>query len=73
MFVYREEYYEVRREPTPGTDKHREWMDKMSKIHNLAEIILAKHRHGPVGTIRLFFDGRYTKFDNLSDGGKSGY
>ncbi|MDR0580767.1 MAG: replicative DNA helicase, partial [Holosporaceae bacterium] len=33
MFVYREEYYEVRREPTPGTDKHREWMDKMSKIH----------------------------------------
>ncbi|MDR0753397.1 MAG: replicative DNA helicase, partial [Holosporaceae bacterium] len=72
MFVYREEYYEARREPTPGTDKHREWMDRMSKVHNLAEVILAKHRHGPIGTIRLFFDGRYTRFDNLSDGRKCG-
>jgi replicative DNA helicase len=67
MFVYREEYYEARREPTPGTDKHAEWLDKMSKIYNLAEIIVAKQRHGPIGTMRLFFDGRYTKFDDLSD------
>jgi replicative DNA helicase len=73
MFVYREEYYEARREPSPGTDKHVEWLNRMSKIYNLAEVILAKQRHGPIGTIRLFFDGRYTKFDNLSDGRKSGY
>jgi replicative DNA helicase len=73
MFVYREEYYEARREPPPGTDKHAEWLNRMSKIYNLAEVILAKQRHGPIGTIRLFFDGRYTKFDNLSDGRKSGY
>ena len=73
MFVYREEYYEARREPTPGTDNHAEWLNKMSKIYNLAEVILAKQRHGPIGTVRLFFDGRYTKFDNLSDGRKNGY
>lgn len=71
MFIYREEYYEARREPPPGTDKHAEWLDKMSKIYNLAEVILAKQRHGPIGTVRLFFDGRYTKFDNLLDGRKS--
>ncbi|MDR0631959.1 MAG: replicative DNA helicase [Holosporaceae bacterium] len=73
MFVYREEYYEARREPTPGTDKHVEWQNRMSKIYNLAEVILAKQRHGPIGTMRLFFDGRYTKFDNLSDGRKNDY
>ncbi len=70
MFVYREEYYESRREPTNGTEEHVKWLDKLTKIHNLAEIILAKQRHGPVGTVRLFFDGKYTKFDNLSDSKK---
>ena len=73
MFVYREEYYEARREPSPGTDKHVQWLDRMSKVYNLAEVILAKQRHGPIGTVRLFFDGRYTKFDNLSDSRKNGY
>ncbi len=67
MFVYREEYYEGRREPPPDTDKHREWQTRMEQIHNLAEVILAKQRHGPIGTIRLFFDGRLTKFGDLAD------
>lgn len=71
MFVYREEYYEARREPTPGTDDHTKWMDRMAKVHNLAEVIFAKQRHGPIGTVRLFFDGKYTKFDNLSDSRKN--
>lgn len=70
MFVYREEYYESRREPTPGTEEHNKWMERMAKVHNLAEVIFAKQRHGPVGTVRLFFDGRYTKFDNLSENRK---
>ncbi|MDR2268315.1 MAG: replicative DNA helicase [Holosporaceae bacterium] len=67
MFVYREEYYETRKKPEDGTEEYRKWMSKMTVIHNLAEIIIAKQRHGPVGTVKLFFDGKYTKFDNLSD------
>ncbi len=34
---------------------------------NIAEIIIAKHRNGPVGSVRLFFDKSRTLFDNLSD------
>lgn len=65
MFVYREEYYEVRREPTEGTEKHVEWLARMEQVHNQAEIIIAKQRHGPVGTVRLYFDGTVTRFGNL--------
>jgi replicative DNA helicase len=39
----------------------------MEKIYNRAEIIIAKQRHGPTGTIKLFFDGRLTKFGNLME------
>lgn len=67
MFIYREEYYESRREPTPGTEKHQEWQRTMESVHNKAEVIIAKQRHGPVGTIKLFFDGTRTRFGNLSE------
>jgi replicative DNA helicase len=67
MFVYREEYYEKRKEPPMGTDKHIEWCAKMDKIYNRADVIIAKQRHGPVGTIHLFFNGSLTKFDNLDE------
>lgn len=75
MFVYREEYYEFRRQPRDGTEEHKKWMEKMAKIHNLAEIIIAKQRNGPIGVAKLFFDGKYTKFDNLSEdrGGVEAY
>jgi replicative DNA helicase len=32
----------------------------------LAEVILAKHRHGPTETVKLLFDYHFTKFQNLS-------
>ncbi len=67
MFVFREEYYEGRKEPTPGTDKHIEWQARMEKMYNKAEVILAKQRHGPIGTIRVFFNGALTKFGNLTE------
>lgn len=67
MFVYREEYYESRKEPPPDTDKHAEWQARMEKIYNKAEVILAKQRHGPIGTVRLYFDGALTKFGNLTE------
>src|SRR3546814_6045714 len=44
MFVFREEYYESRREPPEGTDKHAEWREKMGYISNLEDVIIAKQR-----------------------------
>lgn len=34
----------------------------------IAEIIIGKQRNGPIGTTRLMFHGRYTRFDNLAPG-----
>ena len=31
-----------------------------------AEIIIAKQRNGPIGTVRLTFLGEYTKFENFA-------
>ncbi len=71
MFIYREEYYLERQEPDPNSDKHREWQEKMERVHNLADVIVAKQRHGPTGRIELYFEGRFTRFadyEKLRDG-----
>ena len=69
MFIYRPEYYEARKMPSndPHDAKHIEWKDKMEKLHKKAELIVAKQRHGPVGNINLHFDGRVTKFENVTE------
>ncbi|MDI9349925.1 MAG: replicative DNA helicase [Candidatus Symbiobacter sp.] len=67
MFVYREEYYLSRKEPELGTSEHDDWKAKMDMVHNRAELIIAKQRHGPIGNVRLMFDGRTTKFADLAD------
>lgn len=66
MFVFREEYYLSRREPSLDSEKHKAWQQAMANVYNVAEVILAKQRHGPIGTIKLFFDGNLTKFGNFS-------
>lgn len=65
MFVYREEYYLSRSEPEPGTDKHMRWQESMEKAHNIGECIIAKQRHGPIGTVRMHFDPNLTRFSDL--------
>jgi replicative DNA helicase len=67
MFVFREEYYKSRKEPQEGTMEHDKWQAEMEKIYNRAEVIIAKQRHGPIGSVKLFFDGRLTKFGNLME------
>ncbi len=40
--------------------------EKDSDKHNVAEIIIAKHRNGPVGSVELVFRGALTKFENAA-------
>lgn len=65
-FVYREAYYVGRSEPKPGSTEHMTWQEDMDRIGGLAEVIIAKQRHGPIGTVKLAFDSNITKFGNLA-------
>ena len=62
MFVYRESYYLENKEPQAATVEHAEWQAKMNEISTLAQIIIAKQRHGPTGNIEVEFEAMFTKF-----------
>jgi replicative DNA helicase len=73
MFIYRDEYYLEQRMPklvafeneTRFQAAHDEWQRQMDRVHNEADLIIAKQRHGPTGTIQLFFEAEYTRFADL--------
>jgi replicative DNA helicase len=73
MFVFREEYYLGRAEPMRRpeeseekfNDRYERWKTRLEEVHATAEVIISKQRHGPIGTVRLRFEGETTKFDNL--------
>jgi replicative DNA helicase len=50
MFIYRDEYY----------------LGEESEQQGIAEVILAKHRNGPTGTVKLSWLRRYAKFADLA-------
>lgn len=56
MFLYRQEYYHG------PTDKDG------NSLEGKAELIVAKQRNGPTGTVDLFFHKEYTRFDSMSAG-----
>jgi replicative DNA helicase len=70
MFVYRHAYYLERQEPKPGTTEHFQWQEEVSEMRNIAEVIIGKQRHGPIGKIRLGFQAELTKFTNLDSSGR---
>ena len=51
MFIYRDEYYRKEQSDDPG----------------VAEVLIAKHRNGATGTVKLAFKGEYLLFDNLDN------
>ncbi|MET0338340.1 MAG: replicative DNA helicase [Caulobacter sp.] len=65
-FVYRESYYVGRAEPREGTPEHLQWQEDLDKLQGLAEVIIAKQRHGPIGTVKLSFNSDTTRFGNLA-------
>lgn len=72
MFIYREEYYKGREEPSMDKiEEYQKWQVEMDRVANVAEVIVAKHRNGPIGITKLHFDGGLTRFGNLdqSQGG----
>jgi replicative DNA helicase len=71
MFVYRESYYLGRAEPdTADQAKHMEWQEKMDRVAGMAEVVIGKQRHGPIGTVKLHFNEDLTKFGNLAREGR---
>src|ERR1700678_3754267 len=56
-FIHREEYYDRENEDLKGK----------------AEIIIAKQRNGPTGSVNLAYISDYTRFENLQHGGDGGY
>lgn len=59
-FIYRPEYYQIYED------------ENGNSLKDIGEIIIAKHRNGPLDTIRLKWNGQFAKFSNLEDEAFSG-
>ena len=46
-------------------DRYDRWRERCETTFGMAEVIIAKQRHGPTGMVRLSFEGQFTKFGNL--------
>ncbi len=73
MFLYREEYYLAREKPSQRanekddefTRRQAKYEERLEESRNKAEVVVAKQRHGPIGTIELQFHGEFTRFNDL--------
>jgi replicative DNA helicase len=53
VLLYREDYYDAEKAQRENKE-------------NVCELIIAKHRNGPIGTIELYFHKEFSRFENLS-------
>ncbi|TIX51016.1 replicative DNA helicase [Alteraurantiacibacter aquimixticola] len=75
-FIFREDYYVNNREPKVPhaaddpkvAEAHAAWVAEMERVHGLAELIVAKQRHGSTGKVRLKFEAKITRFSDLEEG-----
>ncbi len=74
-FIFREDYYVASKEPKRPIESdgqnvheaHAAWMAEMERVFGLAELVVAKQRHGSTGKVRMKFEARITKFSDLAD------
>jgi replicative DNA helicase len=59
MLLHREEYYKKN--------------DCPEDLKGVAEVIIDKQRNGPTGVVKLLFNHRFTRFDNLAVGSEPAY
>ena len=75
-FIFREEYYLDRAEPMQRPDekddhfieKRDRWEQRLNSVRNIAEVLIAKQRHGPIGKVELQFTGEFTRYSNHDRG-----
>ncbi len=76
LLLYREQYYlsrnQPRRKPGQTTESHTadlaDWQDRCAEVDGLAEVEIAKNRHGRTDMVKLRFDGERQRFENLARG-----
>lgn len=79
-FIFREDYYIQNREPQRPVesddakvhDAHAAWAAEMERVFGLAELIVAKQRHGSTGKVRMRFEAKITRFSDLAEGAYGG-
>ncbi len=75
MFVYRDEYYLSREEPSQKAseethkfeERHAQWQQALNASKNVTDVLISKQRHGPIGNVKLYFDPNFTRFRDLSN------
>lgn len=75
LFLFREEYYLAREKPSQRANEKdsdfrartEKYVERVEEQRAKAEVIVAKQRHGPIGTEELYFEGQFTRFSDLAE------
>ena len=71
MFLYRDEYYLEREDKDKKAhetdERYTKRMERLDRVRNQADVMIAKQRHGPIGTVKLHFNGQFTRFGDFID------